>query len=96
MKINYLSRWDKKGSHYNQTIKVNLKRYKALQSKILCEISLKYPLKNKYCFDDYDINYLKPINNNYQFLNLTTLRFICLYLKDKRIKLNRNTIIEVL
>lgn len=96
MKINYKKRWCNKGYTYTQTIKVNLKTYEELQDKIINEKIMKFPRRKEYIQDDYDINYLQELNNNMHYLNLTTLRFISLFLKNDRLKTNRNTIIEVL
>lgn len=95
MKINYLKRSGANGTSYTQTIKIPLKLYEDLQDKIITERVLKFPRKEEYIQNSHDTIYLKELNNHFDYLNLTTLRFICLFLKDKRLKPNRNTIIEV-
>lgn len=96
IKINYRECSGARGTIYRQTIKVDEQTYRSLQDKIKTEIEKDYPTRDKYIFNSHDIIYLKNLFCDYTFLNLTTLRFIALFLKDKRLKTDRNTVIEVL
>ena len=93
IKVSYGKNWDKDGACYTQTIKVPIRIYKDLQKKIRSEIENDYPRRLEYCFDDHQIMYLKNIDDKFDFLTATQLRFIKLFIKNNRI-LDRNTFIE--
>jgi hypothetical protein len=93
------------GNVYTQSLKVSQKTLNFISLAIKKEIELNYINKDKYIFDDYNINYLYHINKNITLLTLTQLRFIYYLLSTldfknknitlKRLKKNRNTLLYV-
>jgi hypothetical protein len=83
--------WDSGGTCYKQEIGITEKELEHLQNAIHSEISLGYPRAKEY--SNGATNYLQPIsivgaNDNLGFLNLTTTRFINLFLKLKLVDEN--------
>ena len=73
--------FDKNGYAYKQEISVEQKVFDMLQDIIDTEINMGYPRKNEY--SNSNTNYLErfDIVDNKVFLNLTTTRFLNIYLK---------------
>ena len=108
MKVNYIKRWGKDGTVYNQTIKIN----KSMASEFNKYIKeLKIISQNKHIFTDEDLQILDSLeffDNKFIYGNLPTLNyFINFYVKNyiiqnaakkdkdfERIKY-RNTIFEI-
>ncbi len=79
--------WDSGGTCYKQEIGVDEKSFEHLQLAIQSEIALGYPRSKEYN-NGSCTNYLLPLElegtrNNLVFMNLTTTRFINLFLKMK-------------
>lgn len=94
MKISYHKRYAPNGIVYGQTISMTKGMFDLLYKKVSIEIKENYPQKSSYSNEC--TNYLKPLvlsNNSICFMNLTTTRFINLYLNLK-LK-SRNTCIII-
>lgn len=110
IKINYQKEFDKNGYVYNQTITITNELKKQINSIVEEERKLRH-FNYKHYQPDYNYAkiYLDTLDNNYNYINLTTLRFIIFVLsmfKDKalwdisdkdlsKIKNDRNTVVKV-
>jgi len=105
VKVNYLQSWDVDGTHFNQTITLDLDFIKYVNKQIRyyhnATSENKEIIANTIGFSTYYDCYVKEIDTTkeYYFMNLTQLSFIYYYLNinnyDTKRILRRNTLLRI-
>ena len=98
--ISYQTIIDNNGYVYKQAIRITFDEYHKLNDNIRSEIALEYPRSKEYVHTDSYKTFLKPISivkkwstktSTYALLNMTQTRFINIFLKLTKLKMDRNT-----
>lgn len=92
IKVSYQKNWSKDGTTMTQSVKIDNDTKNKINEAIKNEIASGYKNYKNYASDINSARmYLEKLNDDYTDTNLTTNRFIQSYLKDDKIKKDRNT-----